>query len=182
MAVRKEQPISYQEFVEMDFGEHARAELIDGRIYMMSSPSTRHQVVLGNMFGQLYNHLAGKKCKALLSPFAVRLNEDTEVQPDLVVICDPNKLTRRGCNGAPDLIIEILSPSTERHDRYTKFMLYMAAGVPEYWMVNPENNALTVCRLTDNGYVTTILNDTDNATINALPGFEMDLGAVFAED
>jgi len=182
MAVRKEQPVSYQEFIEMDFGELARVELIDGRIYMMSTPSTRHQAISWALAKQLSAHLDGKRCKGFTSPFAVRLNDDTEVQPDLVVICDPKKLTGKGCNGAPDLVVEILSPSTERYDRYTKFMMYMKAGVPEYWIVDPANNALTICRLTDSGYNTTILSDTDIATVNALPGFEMDLAAVFAED
>jgi len=182
MAVRKEQPISYQEFIEMDFGELTRAELIDGHIYMMATPSTRHQAVSRNIAGQLFNHLIGKKCKMYFSPFAVRLSKDTEIQPDLVVICDPKKLTNRGCNGAPDLVIEILSPSTARHDRYTKFMLYMKAGVPEYWIVDPTDNAITAYRLTENGYHTTVFTNTDTATINALPGFEMDLAAVFAED
>jgi len=150
MAVRKEQPVSYQEFLdlEMDFDELTRAELIYGRIYMMATPSTRHQAVLRNMAGQLFNHLAGKKCKMFFSPFAVRLNDDTEVQPDLVVICDPNKLTGRGCDGAPDLVVEILSPSTSYHDKHTKFMLYLNAGVPEYWIVDPEANVITACRLT----------------------------------
>jgi len=182
MAIRKEQRITYEEWQAMDFGENARSELIDGLIYMMSSPSRRHQAISGNIFGQLFNHLSGKKCKAFFSPFAVRLEDDTEVQPDLVVICDPKKLTPSGCTGAPDLVIEILSPSTSRHDRYTKFMLYMKAGVPEYWIVDPEDNAVTICRLTETGYLTTVHTDTDTATVNALPGFEMNLSAVFAEE
>ncbi|MCL2527314.1 MAG: Uma2 family endonuclease [Defluviitaleaceae bacterium] len=182
MAIRKEQRVSYEEWREMDFGENARSELIDGRIYMMSSPSTRHQIVAGNMFGQLFNHLSGKKCKVLFSPFAVRLKDDTEVQPDLVVICDPKKITPSGCNGAPDLVIEILSPSTARHDRYTKFMLYAQSGVPEYWMVDPEENVITICRLVENGYLTTVLTNTEIATVAALPDFQMDLSTVFAEE
>jgi len=183
MAVRKEQPISYQEWLdfESNLGETRRAELIDGQIYMMSAPSSRHQAVSGNLYFQLRSHLRGKKCRVFYSPFAVRLNEDSEVQPDLVVICDPKKITPRGCSGVPDLIIEILSPATARHDRHTKFMLYLEAGVPEYWIVDPENNAITAYRLTDNGYNATVFTDTDTATIAALPDFEMNLSAVFEE-
>ncbi|MCL2360954.1 MAG: Uma2 family endonuclease [Defluviitaleaceae bacterium] len=165
----------------MDWAENERAELIDGRIYMMATPSTRHQFVSGNMFGQLFNHLSGKKCRVYYSPFAVQLNDDTEVQPDLVVICDPNKLTGRGCKGTPDLVIEILSPSTASHDMYTKFKLYLQAGVPEYWIVDPLENAITVHRLIENMYTTTIFTENDTATISCLPGFEMDLAAVFEE-
>jgi len=178
MAFRKEQPISYQAFLDMEWGENERVELIDGRIYMMSVPSLRHQIVLGNLHGQLYSYLHGKKCKALISPLAVRLNNDTEVQPDLVVVCDLQKLINRGCNGAPDLVVEILSRSTSMHDRHTKFMLYMEAGVPEYWIVDP---IITAFRLTDRGYIATRFTEVDTATIDSLPDFEMDLAAVFEE-
>jgi len=179
MAIPKECLVSYQEWLEIDWKENERAELIDGRIYMMSAPSLRHQIVLGNLHGQLYSHLRGKNCKVLLSPFAVRLNDDTEVQPDLIVVCDPKKLMTTGYKGAPDLIVEILSPSTSRYDKQTKFMLYLRSGVPEYWIIDPSDNTITAFRLSDNGYNAEIF--TDVATINALPGFEMDLAVTFEE-
>jgi len=182
MAIPKERLVSYQEWLELDLGDETRAELIDGRVYMISAPSIRHQVVSGNMYFQLRSFLRGKKCRVFYSPIAVRLNDDTEVQPDLMVVCDSKKLAGRGCRGAPDLVVEILSPSTANHDRYTKFMLYLKSGVPEYWIVDPESNTISVHRLSDAGYNVTILTDNDTATVNALPGFEMDLAEVFAEE
>ena len=182
MAIRKEQRITYEEWRETDFGENTRSELIDGRIYMMSAPSRRHQEILGSMFGQLYNHLRGKSCKVYLSPFAVRLSDDTEVLPDLVVVCDTKKLTTAGMAGSPDLVVEILSPSTSSYDKFTKFTLYLQSGVPEYWIVDPTDSTVTAFRLAGNSYTATIFTEAGPATINALPGFEMDLSAVFAEE
>jgi len=181
-AVQLERRYTYQEWSELDLGEHVRSELIDGYIYMMATPTRRHQGVLGNMFLQLGSYLRGKKCRVYVSPIAVRLAEDTEVQPDLIVICNPNKLTKSGCAGAPDLVVEILSPSTSRYDRHTKFALYQQARVPEYWLVDPADNILTVHRLIENGYITTTFAETDTATVAALPGFEMDLSAVFEDE
>ena len=180
MALPRERNYTYQDWLDMD--ENIRAELIDGRIFVMAAPSRRHQAVSREISRQLSNHLLGKQCKTYSAPFAVRLEDDVVVEPDIVVICDPRKLTDAGCNGAPDLIIEILSPSSTSHDKYTKFMLYLRNRVPEYWIVDPENNAITVHRLTEDGYVTTILTHTDTATINAVPELKMDLSAVFAEE
>jgi len=182
MAIPKERLVSYQEWLELDLGDETRAELIDGRVYMMSTPLRRHQGVLRNMAMQLSNFLLGKQCKVYFSPFAVRLEDDTEVQPDLVVICDPKKLTDRGCTGAPDLVVEILSPSTSHHDKHTKFMLYLRSGVPEYWIVDPEANVITAFRLNESGYTATTFSHIDTATITPLSRFEMDLAAVFAEE
>ena len=128
-------------------GEALKAlELIDGEAYMMSTPSRIHQEISVAITSQLYNFLEGKRCKVYPAPFSVRLFEkdgdppekiDTVVEPDITVICDRSKLDKRGCKGAPDLIIEILSPSTQRHDRLVKLNLYQRAGVREYWIVNP---------------------------------------------
>ena len=119
----------------------------------MAPPSRTHQEISGALFAQLYNFLDGKKCRVYAAPFAVRLFErdgeapedvDTMVEPDLSVVCDSNKLDKHGCKGAPDLVIEILSPSTRRHDRLIKIGLYQRAGVREYWIVDPENKAVQV--------------------------------------
>ena len=180
MALPREHNYTYQEWESMDFGER-RAELINGQIYMMASASPRHQTILGGMFAQLYNHLRGKRCKPFIM-LDVRLEKDTVLIPDLLVVCDPKKITKSGCNGAPDLVVEILSPSTSRHDRFTKLMLYQRAGVPEYWIVDPVDNTLTIHRLTEGGYTISVYGDTDTATVNALPDFEMDLSMVFTEE
>ena len=181
-ALRQEQYYTYQDWLDLELGECEMAELIDGRIYMMASPSRRHQAISRNMSTQLSNYLSGKKCKIYFSPFAVRLEKDTVVLPDIVVICDPKKLTPSGCSGTPDLVIEILSPSTSSYDKVKKFKLYKESGVPEYWIVDPSDNLVSAYRLADNGYLATVYDDTNTATVTALPGFEMDLAAVFAEE
>lgn len=118
-----------------------RAELIDGRMYMMAPPNTRHQRIAGDLYAAIHNHIKAKggSCEVFPAPFAVFLNEDDQnyVEPDISVICDKSKLTERGCNGAPDWIIEIISPSTSRIDYGIKLFKYRSAGVREYWIVNP---------------------------------------------
>jgi Uma2 family endonuclease len=129
--------------------EGERAELIDGQIYYMASPGRRHQAVLGALFSQIYNHIRTKKgaCEVYPAPFAVFLHDDeyTYLEPDITVICDPRKLDDKGCHGAPDLIIEIISPGTSSHDYLRKYALYKKAGVREYWIVNPLDKEVAVC-------------------------------------
>lgn len=129
--------------------ENERIEIINGETVMMATPSSTHQEISGALFVQLYNYLEGKQCWVYAAPFAVRLFEqdgdspedvDTMVEPDLSVICDRSKIDKRGCKGTPDLVIEILSPSTRHHDRLVKLGLYQRAGVREYWIVNPEDS------------------------------------------
>jgi len=122
--------------------ENVRAELIDGQIYYMAAPSRIHQEILNFLNTEINIYLRSKKgpCKVYPAPFAVKLfSEDDKnvVEPDISVICDPNKLTERGCTGAPDWIIEIVSPSNSSHDYIRKLNLYADAGVREYWIVNP---------------------------------------------
>jgi len=125
-----------------------RAELIDGQIYMMAPPNTRHQnlvseftITIGN-----YIRLKGGNCKVFPAPFAVFLNKDdlNYVEPDISVICNKDKLNDKGCNGAPDWVIEIVSPSTSRIDYGVKLFKYRSAGVREYWIVNPMKKTVTV--------------------------------------
>ncbi len=130
--------------------EGERAELIEGQLYAMAPPSRIHQDItyqLGRLIG---NHIALKKgsCKVYPAPFAVNLNADDSayIEPDISVICDLNKLTDRGCNGAPDFIIEVVSPSSRKHDYSTKNALYSNAGVREYWIVDPDRERTTVYR------------------------------------
>lgn len=128
--------------------EGERAELIDGQIYDMAPPSRRHQEIAGELFTIIHNYIKSKggSCKPFIAPFAVFLNEDDKnyVEPDISVICKPEKLTERGCNGAPDWIIEIVSPSSRRMDYFTKLFKYRTAGVREYWIVDPDKNRITV--------------------------------------
>ena len=145
----------------LTWGEDERIEIIDGEAYMMAPPVRVHQEISGEVYRQLANYLIGKKYKVYHAPFAVRLFEengdrpedvDTVVQPDLMVVCDHSKVDRRGVHGAPDMIIEILSDSTRRTDRLTKFNLYQRAGVREYWIVDPDSHTVAVHLLQDGQY------------------------------
>ena len=167
-----------------------RAELINGEIFLMApSPSRGHQGISVELTRQFANYLEGKKCKAYHAPFDVRLFEkegdapedvDTVVEPDLVVICDPSKLDDRGCKGAPDMVVEILSPSTQRHDRFTKFSLYQRAGVKEYWIVDPESKAVQSFVLEDGRYsVKEYGTAGDKMKVNVLEDCIIDLSEVF---
>ena len=119
------------------------------------------------------------------APFDVRLNadeaDDTVVQPDLLVVCDQSKLDDKGCKGAPDLIIEILSPSTARFDRMLKFQQYLKAGVREYWMVDPLEQIVQVCIWKDGKYFIMAYADTDTVPVSVLPGLEIRLPEVFTQ-
>ena len=182
MAIQKGQYFTYQDWLDAPHDEYARVELIDGEIYLFAAPGRRHQAVVREMFVQLANHLRGKRCETYTGPIAVRLEKDSVVEPDIIVVCDPKKLTKTGVEGPPDLIIEVLSPSNTRHDRFTKFMLYQRTGVPEYWIVDPEEDTLTIHRLVNDGYKTSVYDNTDTATVAALPDFEMDLSTVLTDE
>ena len=125
-----------------------RAELIDGQIYDMTPPRRKHQRVLSFLHLEIGNYIKSKggSCEVYPAPFAVFLNNDqyTYVEPDISVICDKDKLNEYGCNGAPDWIIEIVSPSSKQMDYFTKLFKYREAGVREYWIVDPQKNFITV--------------------------------------
>lgn len=128
--------------------EGERAELIDGTLYMMALPSRIHQEIVGELFAAIHSHIKanGGDCRSFIAPFAVLLNEDdkTYVEPDISVICDTGKLTDRGCAGAPDWIIEVASPGSQKMDYLTKLFKYRTAGVREYWIVNPLTRTVNV--------------------------------------
>jgi len=128
--------------------EGTRAELIDGQIYYMTPPNRIHQKILMELSGTIRDYIRSKRgnCEVYPAPFAVFLNDDdiNYFEPDISVICDRNKLTDKGCSGAPDWIIEITSPSNSSHDYITKLYKYKAADVREYWIVNPERQMITV--------------------------------------
>ncbi|MCD7957726.1 MAG: Uma2 family endonuclease [Lachnospiraceae bacterium] len=128
--------------------EGQRAELIDGVIYDMPAPSPTHQFIISGLHDQISAHIASNKgkCRLLLSPFAVFLNKDdyNYVEPDLSVVCDPSKISGRGCEGAPDWVIEIVSPSSRSRDYFKKMFKYSTAGVREYWIIDPEKDTVTV--------------------------------------
>ena len=172
--------------------EHNRIEIINGEAVMMAPPTVQHQRISREILRQLANYLEGKKCEVFSAPFGVRLFEkegdspdevDTMVEPDISVICDKNKLDKYGCKGAPDLVIEILSPSTLRHDRLVKLGLYQQAGVQEYWIVDPKNKTVQVF-LQDKSGSFKIQEDygqNDVAKVNVLEGCFVELCKVFTE-
>lgn len=154
-----------------------RAELIDGRIYYMAPPSRKHQDIAGELFGTIREYIQSNRgsCKPYISPFAVFLNEDDKnyVEPDISVICDPNKLNDKGCVGAPDWIIEIVSPSSRTMDYTTKLFKYRTAGVREYWIVDPDKNRVMVYTFgTDNMNEYTFR---DSVPVSIYPDFSINL-------
>ncbi len=118
-----------------------RAELIDGQLYAMAPPNFIHQKILSELHYAILNYVKSKKgmCEVIPAPFAVNLNANGKIwlEPDISVICDKDKLSNRGCEGAPDWIIEVVSPSSSRMDYSVKLFKYRTAGVREYWIVNP---------------------------------------------
>jgi len=162
--------------------EEIRAELYEGYLVIIQSPSVRHQRILMELSAQLHTFLKGKTCE-VFPMLGARLfeNEATVFEPDIMVVCDINKLIRQNCSGAPDLVIEILSPSTSRMDRKLKFDKYQKAGVKEYWIVDPERNLLEVNLLVNDKYMTTIYDETDKVLVHILDGLEINLADVFEE-
>lgn len=133
--------------------EGQRAELINGKMYMMAPPNRFHQEITGELYRIISNYIHSNNgsCKPYIAPFAVFLNTDDKnyVEPDISVICDKNKLDDRGCNGAPDWIIEVVSHGSQRMDYMIKLFKYRTAGVREYWIVDKQKNRITVYNFDD---------------------------------
>jgi Uma2 family endonuclease len=167
------------------WGEDVRCELIDGVVYDMSpAPGTLHQGISGNIHGQLFIFLQNKHCKVFSAPFDVRLHagdDYTVVQPDIVVICDNSKITKAGCTGAPDMVIEILSPSTASKDMLLKYTKYLQAGVREYWVVDPQTRIVRVMILNDGKYDSIDYLEAGLIPVRVLEGCEIDMKRAFED-
>ena len=142
-AMEKTDYFTYSDYV--NFPGDIRYELIDGEPYMMSSPSDWHQKMVMDISGQLWTFFKGKKCQVRIAPLDVRLfpkadeSDDVVVQPDIMVICDNQKLSDgKACKGAPDFIVEVISPGTKKKDLGVKKNIYLEAGVREYWVIAEE--------------------------------------------
>lgn len=180
---------TYADYLKWDLPE--MVELIRGKVYKMSpAPTSRHQTIVVNLVTEIKAFLKKQKCKVFVAPFDVRLprkgkaNEDisTVVQPDICVICDPIKIDKRGCLGAPDWVIEILSKHTSSKDLNEKFEVYEEAGVKEYWVVHPGEQTVLVYTLNDRGKYEGILKPyvrTDKVQPKTLPGLTIDLTEIF---
>ena len=171
---------TYEDWLALADGN--RYELLNGKLYMMASPSDRHQEILMEIAGQLWSFLKGKPCRVYPSPFDVRLNknEDTVFQPDIIVVCDKSKISGKGCEGAPDIVIEILSPSTASYDCLIKYKEYQRSGVKEYWIVDPDNKKVFVNILKDGAYELRTCMEADTIAVQTLPECVIDLSLVFS--
>jgi len=195
-------PAEHEKFTYSDYlkwPDEERWELIYGEAWDMSpAPNRKHQRISGKLFFQIEDFLKDKDCYVYNAPFDVKLPEngkdnakkdndretDTVVQPDLLVVCDKSKLDDAGCKGAPDWIIEILSPSTAVKDLINKYQLYEARGVKEYWIIDPSNNYLTVYLLDVSGkyFRSGVYSSDSNVSSSTLPELTIDLSPVFADD
>jgi Uma2 family endonuclease len=155
----QDRSFSYRDY--LGWGDEHRYELIDGMAYLMApAPAIEHQGVVGELFYQLRMQLEGHRCRPFVAPVDVRLPKvgqsddeaDTVVQPDVFVICDSGKIDARGVRGAPDFVVEVLSPATAARDQIDKKKIYERAGVREYWLVHPTDRLVTIYRAGDAGY------------------------------
>ncbi|GAB6152514.1 Uma2 family endonuclease [Desulfosporosinus burensis] len=173
------------------WSEHERWEILQGVPYAMSpAPTIRHQEVTGTLYRILGNYLQGKACRVFIAPLDVLLTKGQEpdeqiqtvIQPDVFVVCDKFKLDKRRCKGAPDLIIEVLSPATARKDRREKFLLYEEHGVKEYWLVEPDPKLITAFILKDGQYGRpNIYSDEEEMKTSIFADLTVSLAEVFAD-
>lgn len=158
--------------------EGERAELIDGRIYSMSPPSRKHQKITGELFGMIREYIKSNNgsCEPYVAPFAVFLTADDKnyVEPDISVICDSKKLDDRGCVGAPDWIIEIVSPGSRTMDYTTKLFKYRTARVREYWIVDPDKNRIMAYTFEEDSMNEYSFHD--SVPVGIYPGFSIPFG------
>lgn len=191
MSLTQPQMISICEFYKLREDSESRLEYIDGVVYMTPSPSTKHQRISSRLHAKLFNFLEGKECEVFHAPFDIELkkagdqgdqSENTKVViPDLSVICDKTSLGENKYVGAPELIIEIISPSNQAHDLVKKLNLYMQYGVKEYWIVNPLLNTVQIYVLNEEGqyHQDDVLKETGIAHSVVLKGFSVNLEEVF---
>ncbi len=190
MAIPKPKPDHKYTYADyLSWPDEERWELIDGVAYDMSpAPSPVHQELLVEISRQIGNYLKAKPCSLYVAPFDVRLESDetseeeiyTVVQPDIVVICDPGKIDERGCKGAPDICIEILSPSSAYKDSTEKLRLYELHGVKEYWLVNPGNKTIIIYSMNGSQYEKPAYYSKDDVVETPLfPGLRIFLPDIF---
>lgn len=181
---------SYADYLSWDMEE--MVELINGKVFKKAAAAPRriHQWLAGNLYTELNQFLKGKKCQAYIAPFDVRLpvkskRDDkiyTVVQPDICVVCDSEKLDDRGCIGAPDLVVEVLSPGNKQLELQHKYEVYESSGIKEYWIMDPDSQTLLIYTLKDGKYQASRLMTTgDKAKSSVLEGFELDLGEFLAD-
>ena len=193
--VVKEPDLSYGKYTYADYltwEMEEMVELIKGKVFKKAAAAPRriHQWLTGNLHTELNLFLKGKICQAYVAPFDVRLpvnskKDDkihTVVQPDICVVCDMEKLDERGCIGAPDLIVEVLSPGNKQTELQHKYEVYEVSGVKEYWLVDPEGQTLLIYHLVQGKYhPSRLMTSGDIAKSSVIEGFELDLEVFFAD-
>jgi len=183
-ALLQDEYYTYDDYKKWDTKD--RYEIIDGVAYAMAPPAITHQRISSNLHREIANFLKGKPCEVFHAPVGVRLNADkgdnTVLEPDIVVVCDRSKIGSQSIAGAPDLVIEILSPSTAGYDRVDKFNQYLIAKVREYWIVDPDSKTVSVHVLKDGEYITRAYAKTAKAPVHVLEGCVIDLADVFADE
>ncbi len=178
---------TYADYKAWELKPGERYEMIYGEAYAMSAPNTAHQTMLMELSRQFANFLVGKPCKVFPAAYDVRLfyeedeSDDTVVQPDITVICDAKKIGKEGCRGAPDLVVEILSPSNTAIEMQRKFNLYHTAGVREYWVLDSEDKTLTVYLFDSEKVISRTYGEKDAAPVSVLNGLSIELGSVFTQ-
>ena len=180
---------TYADYLEWTFDE--RLELIKGHIFKMSpAPGSIHQRISFRLSRWIGNYLESKRCELFTAPFDVRLpryvDSDKEiitvVQPDICVVCDPEKIDDRGCLGAPDIVVEILSPGNNKKELQNKYEVYEEAGILEYWIIHPQEKTFLKYTLTDGKFQPSrLLTIGDEVTTPVLPGFTLSLEELFAD-
>ncbi|MDR0389026.1 MAG: Uma2 family endonuclease [Spirochaetaceae bacterium] len=181
----RDRRFTYADYKAWELDEGERFELINGIAYAMSAPTDFHQAILVELSRQIANYLRGKPCKVRPAPYDVRLfyaedeSDDTVVQPDISVICDEKKRGSEGCRGAPDLVVEILSPSNTADEYVRKFNLYMKAGVREYWIVDPKSKSVQAFVLRDGAYTGTVYDADAPLNSSVLEGLSVSLHDAF---
>jgi len=184
---RKNGSYTYEDYLSWDTEE--RYEIIDGWAYLMAAPSEEHHDISMALSRRIADFLDGRPCKLFAAPFDVRLFPDAtdkkergHVQPDLFIVCDRSKSDGKRINGAPDLVIEILSPSNEGHDRYKKLNLYKKSGVREYWIVDPKDKVIQVYAMKEHGHDLYAYEIGHTLPCTVLPGLEINLSDIFPKE
>ena len=185
--LKEDEFFTYADYKGWELSEGERFELIYGEAYAMSAPNARHQEILIEISTQFHAYLRGKPCKVYPAPYDVRLfyredeGDDTVVQPDITVVCNEQRRGYEGCRGAPDLVIEILSPSNTAIEMERKLKLYQDAGVREYWIVDPENKGLTVYRFHEGAISFFTYKKDTTVPVGIFPDLNISLEQVFAQ-
>ena len=176
MAIARKQSYTLADIYTLPDGQ--RAELIGDEIYMMSPPSTRHQRLVSMLHATIYNYINTNngKCEVIPSPFSVFIKDENDkecyVEPDISVICDADKIDDKGCHGAPDWIIEIVSPSSRKMDYGRKQALYLSSGVQEYWIVDPLKERVVIYRQSED-WTPIFVNFSESVKVGIYPDLEI---------